>query len=104
LTFSFTLVLGLFLLAPGLAAFAGLYHGSKLGRIEAPPPPPGSILALSIVTVGAMVAHLVGALVFWLQDAWCSHFPHLQIQYDANVYAALFNLAFAKSSVSGLQV
>jgi hypothetical protein len=57
-TLSFNLILGLFLLAPGLAVFAALYHGSRLGPVESPPPPPGSILALSIVTVGALIAHL----------------------------------------------
>ena len=102
--FSFSLVLGLFLLAPGLAAFAGLYHGSKLGRVEAPPPPPGSILALSIVTVGAMVAHLAGALLFWLQDAVCAHATCWQVAYQPNIYAALFNMALTKGQVSGAQV
>lgn len=104
MTFSFTLVLGLFLLAPGLAAFAGLYHGSKLGRVEAPPPPPASILALSIVTVGAMVAHLVGALVFWLQDGWCGRGACLAVGYEPNVYTALFDVALAKGAVTGTEV
>lgn len=104
MTFSFTLVLGLFLLAPGLAAFAGLYHGSKLGRVEAPPPPPASILALSVVTVGAMATHLAGALIYWLQDLWCAYLPHFDLGYETNVYAALFNLALDKTPVRGVQV
>jgi hypothetical protein len=103
-TFSFTLVLGLFLLAPGLAAFAGLYHGSKLGNVEAPPPPPGSILALSIVTVGAMIAHLVGATLFWLQERFCSVGLCFRVGYEPNIYAALFNVALAKGPVTGTEV
>jgi len=87
-----------------LAAFAGLYHGSKLGRIDAPPPPPGSILALSIVTVGAMVAHLVGATVFWLQDRFCGVGPCFRVGYEPNIYAALFNVALAKAQVTGTEV
>ena len=98
MTFSFTLVLGLFLLAPGLAAFAGLYHGSKLGRVEAPPPPPGSILALS------MVAHLAGAIAFWVQDRARGHAPCFQVGYEPNVYATLFNVALAKGPVTGTEV
>jgi hypothetical protein len=103
-TFSFTLVLGLFLLAPGLAAFAGLYHGSKLGRVEAPPPPPGSILALLIVTIGAMVAHLAGATAFWLQDLICSRAACFRVGYEPNVYAALFNVTIARGQFTGAQV
>lgn len=104
MTFSFTLILGLFLLAPGLAAFASLYHGSRLGRVEAPPPPPGSILALSIITVGAMFAHLVGAVVFWLQDGWCHRWICVPVDYEPNVYTALFNVALARGKVTGAQV
>ncbi len=104
MTFSVTLVLGLFLLAPGLAVFAGLYHGSKLGRVEAPPPPPGSILALSIVTVGAMAAHLVGAAVFWLQDRLCGVGPCFRIAYEPNIYAAIFNAALSKGEITGTEV
>ena len=51
-----------------------------------------------------MVAHLAGALAFWLQDGWCSRFPHLQVEYDPNVYAALFNVAFAKNAVTGTEI
>lgn len=104
MTFSFTLVLGLFLLAPGFAVFAGLYHGSRLGPVESPPPPPGSILALSVVTVGALIAHLVGAVAFWAQDGYCTAWRCVTVDYDANVYAALFNIAVRKDDVTGLEV
>ncbi len=104
MTFSFTLILGLFLLAPGFAVFAGLYHGSRLGPVESPPPPPGSILALSLVTVGSLAAHLVGALTFWAQDSFCSARQCWAVDYDPNVYAALFNIAIRKAEVTGLEV
>jgi len=104
MTFSFTLILGLFLLAPGFAVFAGLYHGSRLGTVESPPPPPGSILALSIVTVGALLAHLLGAFAFCVQDWLCRPNVCLAVSYDPNVYRALFNIAAAKASVTGLEV
>jgi hypothetical protein len=51
-----------------------------------------------------MGAHLAGALVFWLQDAWCQRLPHLHVEYEANVYTALFNVALGKISVSGTEV
>ena len=104
MTFSFTLVLGLFLLAPGLAAFAGLYHGSRLGRVEAPPPPPGSILALSIVTVGAMAAHLLGAIVYGLQTTLCDRIACIKVDYQPNIYVAMFNVALARATVSGAEI
>lgn len=104
MTFSFTLIFGLFLLAPGLAAFAGVYHGSRIGPVASPPPPPGSILALSIVTVGALLAHLSGALLFYAQDALCSVIPCLPVKYQSNIYVALFDVALAKGNVTGLEV
>lgn len=104
MTFSFTLVLGLFLLAPGFAVFAAIYHGARLGPVESPPPPPGSILALAIVTVGALAAHLSGALAFWGQDVLCERVRCLAVDHEPNVYADLFNIARAKSAVTGAEV
>lgn len=105
MTFSFTLVLGLFLLAPGLAVFAGVYHGSRLGPVESSPPPPGSILALSIVTVGALIAHLLGALLYWLQELYCGRFSCFRVSHDPNVYASLFTMTVDKNAtVTGLEI
>ena len=104
MTFSFTLILGLFLLAPGFAIFVGLYHGGRLGPVESPPPPPGSILALSIVTLGALAAHLIGAIAFLAQDGLCGTGRCFNVDYDPNVYAALFNIVDLKGRVTGLEV
>lgn len=103
MTFSFTLVLGLFLLAPGFAVFAAIYHGARLGPVESPPPPPGSILSLAIVTVGALGAHLVGAGAFFLQDWACARATCVAVDYDANLYSALFDIAAARTTVSGAE-
>jgi hypothetical protein len=103
-TFGFNLILGLFILAPGLAVFAGLYHGSQLGLVNSPPPPPGSNLALVIVTAGALVAHFIGALVFLTQDLACSHgWPCLRVAFEPNLYATLFSMAQTRASVTGAQ-
>lgn len=90
MTFSYNLVLALFLLAPGFAVFAGLYLGSQLGRIKSPPPLPGSILTLAIVTVGALAAHLAGSAVFLAQAGICATaFPCGTVAFDPNPYTSL---------------
>lgn len=99
MTFSFNLVLGLFLLAPGFAVFAGVYHSSHLGPVRSPPPPPGSILALSIVSLGALVAHFLGALLFLAQDWACPAVRAcLKVGFNPNAYSAIFNLAADKAT------
>ncbi len=101
MTFSLNLVLGLFLLAPGFAVFAGLYHASHIGPVRSPPPPPGSILALTIVSLGALAAHFLSALVFLAQDWACQTVRHcLTTSFDPNAYTAIFDLAENKSSHS----
>lgn len=98
MTFSFNLVVGLFLLAPGFAVFAGVYHSSNLGPVRSPPPPPGSILALSIVSIGALIAHFLGAVLFLVQDWGCrASKACFRVDFDPNAYSAIFNLAANKA-------
>ncbi|NQE64415.1 hypothetical protein [Caulobacter sp. RHG1] len=66
MTFSFNLVLALFLLAPGFAFVMGIYYGGPRTRLEPTPPPPNSLVALALVTSGALVAHLACAGVYAL--------------------------------------
>ena len=61
MTFSFNLVLALFLLAPGFAFVMGVYYGGPRTRLEPTPPPPNSLVALALVTSGALAAHLACA-------------------------------------------
>ena len=72
MTFTLDLILGPALVAPGLAVFAAICHASALWPVRSPPPPPGWILALAIVTFGALAAHTPGAALFALQDLYCA--------------------------------
>jgi hypothetical protein len=105
MSFSFTLVLGLLLLAPGLALFAAIYHGSHLGPVKSPPPRPGSILALAIISIGALFAHLAGATVFLVQDLVCHRRGAcLAVDFNPNAYVVLFNAAHSAQAVTGAEV
>lgn len=64
MTFSYNLVLALFLLAPGFAFVAAVYAIGRSAIHEASPPPPNSIMALAMVTGGALLAHTAAALFF----------------------------------------
>ncbi len=64
MTFSYNLVLALFLLAPGFAFVAAVYALGRSTIHEATPPPPNSIMALAMVTGGALLAHTSAAIFF----------------------------------------
>jgi len=68
-TFSFNLVLALFLLAPGFAFVAGVYSGGFKTRLETSPPPPNSIIALALVTAGALAAHVCWSMLYGLGES-----------------------------------
>ena len=120
MTFSFNLVLALFLLAPGFALVAGVYYGGPRKRLETAPPPPNSVITLALVTGGALVAHLACAGAYGLCEilAWLLHlswpYPHpnpygmaLRLAdagertRDLGLAWALFNLAALTAVVFG---
>ena len=85
--FSYGLVLALFLLAPGLGLYAGLFAGPHLGAFRPAPPSPGSVLTLGIIVLGALFVHTVWALACAADDAWVtaglpSLFPPTPNAYD----------------------
>ena len=97
---SLGLVLGLLLLAPGLAAYAAIFHAGDVGPVRSPPPPPGSILTLTIITTGALVAHFSGALVLTLQDLACARLGNcMVIWFHPNAYAVLADFVFARRPI-----
>jgi hypothetical protein len=93
LTFSYNLVLALFLLAPGFAAYAGLFVTTQREqRLHPAPPAPGSVLTLALVTLSSLAIHGVWAVVLWLQSVWVAHSDfYLRVPFDPNIYADLLN-------------
>ena len=68
---SYNLLLALLLLAPGFGVYAGLHIGSQSGRIRSPPPAPGSVTTLAIVTIGAAGAHLAAVIALLGEPGLC---------------------------------
>ncbi|MEH0198854.1 hypothetical protein V7S57_22650 [Caulobacter sp. CCNWLY153] len=69
--FSLTLVLAIFLLAPGFAFVAGVYSGGFRTGLEASPPPPNSVITLALVASGALAAHFCWAGLYGLGELLC---------------------------------
>lgn len=93
MTFSYNLVLALFLLAPGFAAFAGLFFSShNERRVHPAPPSPTSVLTLALVSLAALGLHAIWAAVLFVQDLWVgAGFPHFNLPFEPNIYADLLN-------------
>jgi len=104
LILSLNLVLGLLLLAPGLAAFAALYHGGATGPVKSAPPAPGSILSLTIITIAALVAHLTGSAILLVQEVICRALPIcVNVGFDPNPYSLLFSGETKATTFSSLR-
>jgi len=95
MTFSYNLVLALFLLAPGFAFVAGVYATGRAAIHEASPPPPNSIMALAMVTGGSLVAHTVAAIVFLLCHVFAAWTHWYWPTLDPNPYYQARHLAGA---------
>ena len=105
MTFSFALVLALFLFAPGFAAYAGLFFGTQSKTFRPAPPAPGSLLSLGLVTIGAILAHAAGALAFWLNDlAVANGLQLIGTRAEPNLYVAVLSASRGSLMLSGGQV
>jgi hypothetical protein len=95
-TFSYNLVLALFLLAPGFAAFAGLFHSShQVRHIHPAPPAPNSILILAFVTLSALGLHAGWAGLLVIQDVWAAHVGYLPVPFEPNAYLVVLQTGHA---------
>lgn len=91
MTFSYTLLLVLILLFPGLCAWAGLRAVERTDLLTPRPDKPNSTATLFVIVLGTIAGHLVGSLAFALQDLWCRHTAWCAtVAFDPNVYRVLF--------------
>jgi hypothetical protein len=107
MTWSFTLLGALLLLLPGLAGYAGLVAGMRHELVASAPERPNSYAALFSVLGFALIAHTLGAALFWFQAAYCqAAFPCHHVPYDPNPYKALLStdhrIAAADGAVLGV--
>lgn len=96
MSLTFNLILALFLLAPGLGVFAGVYAG---GKRPFPPSPaePGSVHALGLVAVGALVCHALFAWVFVGMGELCDGMKCFRVPFEPNPYAIILQLRDASA-------
>lgn len=86
MTPSLGLVFALFLLAPGLALYAGLFLQPRGNRFHPTPPAPGSVLTLAIVTMGALGVHAAWSLLSAANDLACTRVACLSLPFETNIY------------------
>ena len=80
-----TVAWALFILAPGLAVFAGLFLSKGRDVIHPAAPPPASLISLGIVVFGSLAMHTTAAVVLAIIDAFGILTPW-RSAFDPNVY------------------
>ena len=105
MTFSYTLVLALLLLFPGLCAFAGLRAGQRTDLLAPRPEKPNSTATLFIVVAGTIAGHVFGAGLFAVQSGWCRLTDRcFSIAYDPNIYRVLLESQHAPGSLPDVAI
>jgi len=105
MVFSYGLVLALFLLAPGLGLYGGLYAGAHRGAFRPGAPSPGSVLTLGIIVLGALFAHTAWALACAANGAWIAAglpaiFPPTPNAYDVLLGAVVEHRSFGLGGIA----
>ena len=105
MVFSYGLVLALFLLAPGLGLYGGLYAGAHRGAFRPGAPSPGSVLTLGIIVLGALFAHTAWALLCAVDGAWIvaglpAIFPPTPNAYDVLLGAVVEHRSFGPGGIA----
>jgi hypothetical protein len=105
MVFSYGLVLALFLLAPGLGLYGGLYAGAHRGAFRPGAPSPGSVLTLGIIVLGALFAHTAWALVCAADGAWIAAglptiFPQAPNAYDVLLGAVVEHRSYGPGGIA----
>jgi len=104
-TLGLGVLLSVFLLAPGLAIYAALFPSSSARGIRFAPPPPGSILTLTVIGFGALIAHAIWATLAALQFWVCSGTRRcLAVPFDPNMYTAMLAVNEHSNAVTAVDV
>jgi len=85
------LLTALFLLAPGFGVFAGVYFTGLRRPFRPAPAAPGSFLALALVTIGALTAHVISAAPYAVQELLCTALPCRAVAFQPNPYVTLID-------------
>jgi hypothetical protein len=102
-TFSYTLFLALLLLAPGLAAWAGLRLAERTDILSPAPEKPGSTFSLFVIVLGTLAGHIFMASLFAVQSIWCAHSSAcFQTASDPNIYRVILTGSRTASAPSDL--
>jgi len=83
------LLTALFLLAPGFGVFAGVYLTGLRRPFRPAPAAPGSFLALALVTIGALTAHVISASPYAGQEIFCAVAACVEVPFQPNPYVTL---------------
>lgn len=85
------LLTALFLLAPGFGVFVGVYYTGLRKPFRPAPAAPGSLLALALVAIGALVAHGLSSIPYAVQEGWCGAHDCLDVAFQPNPYITLID-------------
>lgn len=85
------LLTALFLLAPGFGTFAGVYFTSLRRPFRPAPAAPGSLLALALITVGALAAHGLSSVPYAAQEVFCAVATCIPVTFQPNPYVTLID-------------
>lgn len=85
------LLTALFLLAPGFGVFAGVYLTGLRRPFRPAPAAPGSFLALALVTIGALTAHVISAIPYAAQEILCAAASCNHVPFQPNPYVTLIH-------------
>ncbi|MDO9078361.1 MAG: hypothetical protein Q8R45_14080 [Brevundimonas sp.] len=85
------LLTALFLLSPGFGVFAGVYLTGLRRPFRPAPAAPGSLLALALVTIGALTAHAISALPYAAQEVLCATVSCTAVGFQPNPYVTLID-------------
>lgn len=108
MTIGFNVVLALFILAPGFGVAMGLWAAPRHKAFRPAAPPTTSTITLAVVTIGALLAHIAGAVVFGIlaevARAVCSLGSLCWIDAEPNPYVVLLQAGAHTLKLTTLEI